>query len=909
MNQLLSTKFFIPKTRSNLVSRPRLLARLNDSLHCKLSIISAPAGFGKTTLVSEWAVNSEYPIAWLSLNKEDGNLIRFLTYLVTTLQTVQVDFGKDIHAVLQSSQSSMIEPVLTMLLNEITTITTDFFIILDDYHLIDSKQVDNSIAFLLDNLPPNMHLIITTREDPHLPLARLRAQGQLIEIRVADLRFTLNETTTFLNQMLGFNLSKENTAILENRTEGWIAGLQLAALSMRNQVDASDFINSFAGDHRYIVDYLVEEVLQSQDEKVRIFLLQTSILEQMNGLLCTAVTGQEDCSNLLEILERNNLFVVSLDNRRYWYRYHHLFADVLRAYLLEEQSDQITILHKRASEWYEKNKLLANAIHHSFASKDLNRTAGLIELAWSDMDKSRQSTAWLDWVIVLPDELVRKRPVLSIGYAWALLDNGELEAAESRIRDAEQFLNQITNEKEGEKNQPLEYLVSDLNEFKFLPATISTARTYLALSLGDIQNAIKYAQHAIENFPENEYHRRGTTNALLGLALLTNGNLEEADEVFTDAMSDYEKAGNILFSITGTFILAEIRSALGHLRQAFEKYQQSLQLAQGKSKYVLWGTADLHTGLSELFLKQNKLVEAAEHLVISKELGEQANFPRWYFRWCIAKAQLQEALGDLGGALELLIEAERNYIRGPVPDIRPISALKTQVWIAQNRLDEAWVWVKENNLTLDDEISYLHEFEYITLARLLIAQYRNDEKEIHIENAVRLLNKLEEIAEEGRRMGSLIEILVQKALAYEAQGDIVAAFHPLERALKVAEPEEYVGIFIDEGEPMSRLLSEAANQDIMSGYVDRLLASLKGENQNVENKSKSPDSQSLIEPLSERELEILRLIAKGLSNREISERLFLAMPTVKGHNRNIFGKLQVKRRTEAVASARELGLL
>lgn len=909
MNQLLSTKFFIPKARPDLVSRPRLIEQLNDGLHRKLTIISAPAGFGKTTLVSEWITGCERPIAWLSLDKEDGDPGRFLSYLVTTLQTVQADIGEDVLVVLQSSQSPPTESILTVLLNEIATIPTDFCLVLDDYHVLDAKPIDNALVFLLDHLPPQMHLVITTREDPQLPLARLRARGQLTEIRVSDLRFTLAESAKFLNQTMGLNLTEENIAALETRTEGWIAGLQLAAVSMHNQDDVTGFISAFAGDHRYIVDYLVEEVLQRQSKSVRNFLLQTSILERLSGPLCAAVTGQGESSELLETLERNNLFVVSLDNKRYWYRYHHLFGDVLRAYLLEEQPDQIPVLHKRASEWYENNELLTDAICHAFASEDFNRTAGLVELMWSEMDRSRQLAAWLGWAKALPDELIRKRPVLSIGYAWALLDSGELEAAETRIQDAEQWLDRTPGENAGEKKQSLEFLVTDHAESQYLPATIAAARTYHALALGDVSGTVKYAQQALDILPENEYLRRGTPAALLGLALWTNGDLETADKVFADAMTDYQMAGNILFAITGTFILADIRTTLGHLRQAFDTYQQSLQLAKGQGRFVLWGTADLYTGLSELFREQNKLDEAAEQLAKSKELGEQAKLPRWYFRWCIAQARLKEALGDLNSALDLLDEAERDYIRGPVPDVRPISALKTRVWIAQNRLDKASVWAREQNLASDNDLTYLHEFEHITLARLLIAQYKSEQKENYIGDAVKLLDQLIDAAEEGRRMGSVIEILMLKALAYEAQGDIVAALHPLERALTLAEPEGYVRIFIDEGEPMSRLLSEAADQDIMLGYVGRLLATLKDENQKVENKSKSPASQSLIEPLSERELEILRLIAQGLSNREISERIFLAMPTVKGHNRNIFGKLQVKRRTEAVARARELGLL
>ena len=453
VNQLLSTKFFIPKTRPELVSRSRLQEQLNEGLHRKLTLVSAPTGFGKTTLVSEWVAYCKRPVAWLSLDKEDSDLKRFLSYLVNALRIVLADIGEDVLGVLQSSQPPPTELILTALLNEIAAIPDDFCLVLDDYHVIDAKPIDQALTFLLEHSPPQMHLVITTREDPQLPLARLRAQGQLTEIRVSDLRFTLSESAEFLNQVMGLELSEENIAALETRTEGWIAGLQLAAVSMRDQDDVTGFISAFAGDHRYIVDYLVEEVLQHQSESVRNFLLQTSILGQLSGPLCEAVTGQGESNELLETLERSNLFVVSLDNKRYWYRYHHLFGDVLRAYLLEEQPDQVPALHKRASEWYENNESLTDAICHAFASTDFNRTAGLVELIWSEMDRSRQSAAWLGWAKALPDELIRSRPVLSIGYAWALLDTGEIEAAETRIQDAERWLEWTPGKNVGEKAQ------------------------------------------------------------------------------------------------------------------------------------------------------------------------------------------------------------------------------------------------------------------------------------------------------------------------------------------------------------------------------------------------------------------------------------------------------------------------
>ena len=904
MEQLLTTKLFMPRPRPDLVSRPRLLEKLDEGLQQKLTVISAPAGFGKTTLVSGWIAHCGKPVAWLSLDKGDGDPRRFLAYFVIALQTILPDVGEGVLDVLQSPQPPPSESILTALLNELATVRDSFAIVLDDYHVIDASPVDQALTFLLEHLPPQMHLVITTREDPNLPLARLRARGQLTEIRIADLRFTLSEAADFLNQVMALDLSEENIAALETRTEGWIAGLQLAALSMRDQDDVAGFISAFAGDHRYIVDYLVEEVLQHQSERVRNFLLQTSILGRLSGPLCEAVTDQKESSALLETLERSNLFVIPLDDKRYWYRFHHLFGDVLRAHLMEEQPDQVPILHKRASEWYERNEAPTDAICHALASQDFNRTADLVELAWSEMDKNRQSAQWLDWVKALPKELIRARPVLSVGYAWALLDSGELESAESRLQDAEGWLDRLPDL--GDEQ------VADQEELRHLPATIAAARAYLALALGNVPGTVKHAHRALDLLSEDEFHRRGTPAALLGLASLTDGDLETADKALTDAMTDYRMAGNILFSITGTFILADIRATLGRLRQAFNVYQQSLQLAEGQGKFVRWGTADLYTGLGELYREQNNLKAATKHLLRSKELGEQAALPRWHFRWCLAQARVKEAQGDWDGALDLLDEAEREYVRGPVPDVRPVAAWRARVWIKQGKLAEAQDWVREQNLSTRDDLSYLREFEHITLARLLIAQYEREQKKEVISQAMELLTRLQKAAEEGGKVGSLIEILVLQALACEAQREIPSALASLKRALQLAEPEGYVRIFVDEGKPMVRLLTEAAKSGILSDYAGTLLDEFNAERLFSEDKPSPVSTKSweaLVETLSERELEVLQLIAQGCSNREICERLFLAMPTVKGHNRNIFGKLQVKNRTEAVARAREFGLL
>jgi LuxR family maltose regulon positive regulatory protein len=900
---ILATKLYIPPPQPRVVLRPRLIEQLNESLHRKLTLISAPAGFGKTTLLSEWVAGCQRPAAWLSLDEADNDPTRFLAYLVAALQTIAPNIGESVLGVLQSPQPPT-ETILTALLNEITTIEDDFVLVLDDYHVIDARPVDDALTFVLEHLPLRMHLVIATREDPNLPLARLRARGQLSELRAADLRFTTSEAAEFLKGVMGLNLSPEDIAALETRTEGWIAGLQLAALSMRGREDVPSFIRAFAGDNRYIVDYLVEEVLQRQPERIRSFLLQTSILERLSGPLCDAVTGQEDGRGMLEALERGNFFVVPLDDKRHWYRYHHLFADVLYAHLMQEQPAQIPTLHRRASEWYEHNGSAADAIRHALAAEDFERAADLVELAVPAMRRSRQEATLLGWLKALPDELIHFRPVLSVHYAGALLLSGELEGAHARLRDAERWLDTTADMSE--------MVVVDEEEFRRLPGSVAIYRAGQALALGNVLDTVTYARQALDLAAEEDHLGRGAAAALLGLAYWTSGDLETAHRTYAEGMARVQRAGYISDAINGTIALADIRTAQGRLREAMLTYEHALQLATEQGDAVMRGTADMYVGMSELHRERNDLEAATQHLLRSKEQGEHTGFPQNPYRWRVAMARIREAQGDLDDALDLLEEAERLYVSDFFPNVRPIAALKARMRVAQGRLDEALGWAREQGLSAHDDLSYLREFEHITLARVLLARYKSDREERSIHEAMGLLGRLLTAAEEGGRTGSVIEILVLQALAHEAQGESPSALVPLERALTLAEPEGYVRVFVDEGLPMAQLLSEAAARGIMPNYTARLLAVFEAEEQMSADESHLPPAlpaQSLIEPLSQRELEVLRLIAQGLSNREIGERLFLALDTVKGHNRRIFGKLLVQRRTEAVAKARSLNIL
>jgi LuxR family maltose regulon positive regulatory protein len=876
--------------------------RLNESLAAgrRLAIISASAGFGKTTLISEWIAVCQRPVAWLSLDEGDNDHTRFLTYLVAALQTFAENIGAEAVAVLQSLQPPPTESILTTLLNDIATFSDNFILVLDDYHVIDSQAVDQTLAFLVEHQPPQMHLVIATREDPSLPLARLRVRGQLTELRAADLRFTPAEAAEFLNRIMRLDLSASDIAALESRTEGWIAGLQLAALSMQGREDIGSFIQAFTGSHRYVLDYLAEEVLQRQPESTRNFLLQTAILERFCAPLCDAVTEREDGREMLSALEYSNLFLVPLDDQRQWYRYHHLFAEVLQSYLRQEQADQVPMLHRRAGIWFQQNDLTDDAIPHALAAKDLEHAAELIERNWREKDLTYQHDAWLRWVRALPEEIVRAHPVICVGYSWALLGTGELEASESRLLDAERWLESAANSSDEPSSR---MIVADEKEFRSLPASISAARAYRALALGDIPGTKMYARQTLALAPDETrpYHTQAT--ALLALAEYASGELQEAERDLLRFQTMMWQVNDLASAIGITFALANIKLVQGSLREAVSAYQQSLQVAANRGASFFIGVSDLHRGLSELLCEQNNLEAAAQSLLMAQQMGEKGATTGWPQRLCIARSRLKASQGDLTHALACLEDAERQYVQNPLPD-PPIAALKARIWVRQGRLIEAYSWVREQNLSPKDELSYRREFEHLTLARVLIARYKSDRREDELFAALDLLERLLQAAKGGGRNGSVIEILILLSLAHQAQANQQRALASLERALTLAEPEGFVRIFVDEGEAM-RSLIEALSRDHdhpLNGYAKELLAAF------ASGSTIGTAKPAMIEPLSERELEVLRLLRSELSGPEIAERLVVSLNTLRTHTKSIFNKLGANNRRAAVRRAEELDL-
>jgi LuxR family transcriptional regulator, maltose regulon positive regulatory protein len=894
---LLETKFHIPRRRPSLVSRPRLTDRLSRGGQAALTLVSAPAGFGKTTLLTEWlaewlaaAPPEARSAAWLSLDPRDNDPALFWRYLVAALDAAAPGVGSRAIALLESSQPT--EAVLATLLNDLSAVPNDVVLVLDDFHVVDAAEVRDGMAFLLQHLPPRMHLVLAARADPSLPLARLRGCGELVEVRAADLRFTPDEAAAYLNGAMGLTLTPRDVEALEERTEGWIAALQLAALSMRGRDDVAGFIAGFAGDDRYIVDYLAEEVLQRQPEQVRGFLLQTSILTRLSGSLCDAVTGEDDGKVTLEALDRGNLFLVPLDDRRRWYRYHHLFGDVLQAHLLDEQPERVRALHLRASAWHEQHGERAEAIDHALAGEDFDRSADLIERAIPDLRRNRQEATLRSWLEALPDELFRVRPVLNMGLVASLMARGDVEGVEERLRQAEQWL-------ETTPGQVSEMVVVDEAAFRKLPTAIWMYRAGTALVRGDVAGTMTHARRALDLAEEDDDLARGAPAALLGLAHWTSGDLTVSSRLYVDAMACLERAGYHSDVLGGSIALADMRLAQGRLRDAMSIFERGLRRAE-QSRPVLRGAADMHVGLSQLLRERDELDGARQHLQASSELGEHAGLPQNRYRWRVAMARIREADGDLAGALELLDEAERCYVGDFSPDVRPVPAMRARVLVAQGRWAEALGWARERGLSVDDEVSYLHEFEHVTLARALLARSTSERDEASAQQAIGLLDRLGQAAEEGVRAGSLIEVLVVRALAHQAHGDVPAALASLRRALTLAEPEGYVRVFVDEGQPMARLLRSLGPA---GSYVRRLLAAVGG------TAGSAPVRQGLIEPLSARELDVLRLLGSDLDGPDIARELFVSLNTVRTHTKNIYAKLGVNNRRAAVRRAGELDLL
>jgi LuxR family maltose regulon positive regulatory protein len=901
MGPLLTTKLHAPRRRHSVVSRPRLSAQLERGDEAALTLVSAPAGFGKTSVLADWLTSGgaagQRSVAWLSLDSRDSDPAVFWTYVVAALQTVVPDVGAGALALLQSPQTPA-EASLALLVNDLAAVPRDVVLVLDDYHLIDSPDVQEGMEFLLEHLPAQVHVVIASRADPPLPLARLRSRGELVELRAADLRFTPEEAAAYLTEVVGLALTADDVAALESRTEGWIAALQLAALSMQGRADVRGFIAGFAGDDRYIVDYLVEEVLQRQPERIRTFLLETSILSRLSAPLCDAVTGRDDGRVMLEALDRGNLFLVALDGRRQWYRYHHLFSDVLHAHLLDEQPDAVADLHRRAGGWHEQRGHRSEAIAHALAGRDFTRAADLVELAGPELLKARQEATMRGWLGQLPDEVIRIRPVLSVAYAGVLMVSGEVHGVETRLRDAERCLTTIGNGR-GSSGQ---IRVVDEEAFGRLPSAIALYRAGQAHLSGDVRATIGHARRALDLAHADDHAARAGPAGLLGLAYWKTGDLDTGYRWYAECAASLEQTGH-LSDVSGCAVaLADIRLTQGRLGDALSLYERTLRLVTPPTGPVLRGAADMHVGIAGVLIERGELDAARRHLAASRDLGEHLGMPQNPYRSRVAEARVLEAEGDPDGALVLLEEAERCYVGDYFPEVRPVPALRARFQARHGRWAEALTWAQQRGLTVDDEVDYLHEFEHLALSRALIARFTVDRDEPALEGALRLLTRLVQAADAGGRVRSAMEALVGLAVAESARGQRAAAVEALRRALVLAEPAGHRQVFLDEGAALADPLHALATATSGAGHARQLVRIVDRRDDGT------PAPVQLVDPLSARELDVLRLLGTDLDGPDIARRLFVSVNTVRTHTRAIYTKLGVSSRRAAVRRGEELEL-
>lgn len=882
---LLTTKLYTPPPQAELVSRQRLTERLNAGMNRRLILVSAPAGYGKTTLLSDWAHRSELGprVAWISLDKGDNDPVRFWAYFVAALGGLQPGFGENALALLHSPQPPPIETVLAPLINEITTISVDFALVLDDYHIIESQPIHNGVTFILDHLPPQMHLVIATRTDPPLPLPRLRGRGEVIEVRTDDLRFTPDEADTLLNRVLSLGLSQEHVAVLEARTEGWIVGLRMAALSMREWKDIDGFIAAFTGTHRYILDYLIEEVLQQQAAEVQDFLLKTSVLDRLIAPLCNAVTGRDDSHGILLAIEHANLFIVPLDESRQWYRYEHLFATLLRHRLeVTLGTDHVELLQKRASQWYESNGFPADAVDHAIAAHDWERAATLIQNVGTSFGNRGEVMTLLNWLQALPGDVLRARPELCIMYGWALVLTGHSDAAESYLRQAEQVAH----------DDPIR-----LGDIMALQAYITRMR-------GDASRTIELSERALSLLPKDNTETRCVVALNLGIARWHSGHLMEAEQALTEANRGAQQVGDHFVGLTALSFLGFIRAARGKLHEAAELAQQAIGLVE-KSPAI----THVQLLLSVLCYEWNDLAAAADHIWRAVELSQRIGHVEMQCSGYRFLARIKQAQGDKSAALEALQKAHQAASEKDVPQFEHArnAACHVEMALAQGDLATALRWA--DKVSGDADASPFHPRLGLAQARLLIAR---GEKQA-------ATDELRTQYEKARRAGwqhGMVETRVLQALAAPTS---TAALAFLTDALKLAQPEGYVRTFVDKGEAIAELLSQAVSQSVAPDYVAKLLAALEAEAKGRRRPEEAlepcaplrhrPSGQPLVEPLSERELEVLGLVVAGLSNREIAERLIISVGTAKTHVHNILTKLNVQGRTGAIARARELDLI
>jgi len=880
----LSTKLFIPPIRPDQVLRPRLVDQINQGLQSNLILLSAPAGFGKTTLVSEWRNQSNIPFCWITLDESDNDIGRFLAYFIAALQSININADEQLLTLIQPPRSSPIESILIPLINQIANAHQEFVMVLDDYHLIQNNEIHDLLTFLLDRGPSSMHLVITTREDPPLPLARFRGRGELMVIRAADLRFSVSEGEILLNQIQGQKLSADSIETLVNRADGWVTALQMVSIALKDNPDPSGYIRDLSGNQSYIADYLTDEVINQQPDEIKDFLIKTSILNRLSGSLCHAVTGQTNSQLILKQLRDSNLFLSSLDDENSWFRYHRLFASLLHQRLLETQPDMIPALYLKASQWFDTNGYPAEAIDYAFRGHHVERAIDLIELHARAMIMRSEISTFILWVEKLPEDLVHEKPSLSILYALAVLvKSGEKQIAHS-------FIDPITPENDHNTGQ------------------LNTVKAMIAVFDGQISNGIELARQAMKQLPSEDLFFRTIAAWNLSGALAMSGNPEEGLKVLKEVIDTSLASHNYLVAIIAQCRLAAAQVQKGNLKYAKEILEQSIDIATKDQKHPLPAAAEAMMGLGNIYREWYQFERARKYLLESISLSK-----RWreftIIDSYVSLAHIRQSKGDVEGANQMMADALKIAVQysATEKDDRYVASQQAHLRVRQGDLKAAWRWATglglkdylgANKLDLTGRLGedIILRYELIVFTRVLIAEKQWGK-------ALSLLNLLLPSLEEIGFLSKIIEMHILIALGMVGQGDVKRAISSLLTAINLAEPEGFTRLFLDEGPVMIRLLQEYQAGNDKSEFVDVLLNTSTQITEKPEIPTKSLD------PLSEREIEILRLLTTDLSAPEIAEHLHIAVSTIRTHTKNIYSKLGVHSRFEAISKAKDRNLL
>jgi LuxR family maltose regulon positive regulatory protein len=895
---MLLTKLHIPPVGNNIVHRSELFEKLNSGLSRKLILISAPAGFGKTTVVSDWIDQNKIPTTWFSLDNGDNDPVDFLSYIISGIQSIHTAFGQSALKLLNSPNRPSVESIASLLINEILNINQNFLLVLDDFHLIKSNEVLNLVTYLLEHIPGNIHIVILTRSDPALSVSRLRSQHQLVELRSSDLSFSANDISILFNKKLKLGLSIEDVISLETKTEGWVAGLQLTALSMQGREDISKFIQDLKGDNRYIMDYLMEEVLKIQSEDIVEFLLETSILEQMSAPLCNAVLNRNDSQLILETLEKNNMFVIPLDEERTWYRYHHLFADLLKQKLLQKETSIVKAIHNKACSWFEENSMNELAVEHAFEinnyEKGIQILGGIVKRMW----ETGQHSAILKYGNLLPDELIKRNPEICLYYSWILISTGQIEEAEPFLVSAEKITTKLINDKMSSKEIILQY--------KILLGKLSVTMAYMKLFSAPAEKIINYGKIAIENLSGKNHLWIGWAWYYIGNAEMSRGNFEKSNKALDNALIHSRRSGNLylISSITTTIVTHKLY--MGQYNSAFEQCSDLLSFMKegGYSQIAKteWMYSGLFTMISVIQSIWTDFDEALENVKTAYDLCKNEKNIHHKIMALLAYSYVLYAHEDKSGAFDKINQLEdvlKQYKISPHLASTYIG-WKIYLLIEMDQTPKANDFAKEMGLGLKEKISYEYILSHIFYIRLMLVQYKFDE-------AGWLLSEFYAIADQAKGIERLVQLKILYAVLYKMTDEHNKAVVNFIEAMELAAEENLLIYFLFDLNITNDLLNDVykiqatGDTKIPDNFIDKL-------KQAIEMKKSRKKNHAEFE-LSARELDTLKLIAENLMNQEIADKLFISVNTVKTHLKNINLKLGVVNRAEAVTKAKELRLI